>query len=122
MSAASLGTVSRLVGTLRARENRPAVGDAELLERFLTCRDEAAFTALLHRHGPMVLAVCRRILGNEADAEDAFQGTFLLLAVRAGRIRKPASLADWLHGVARRLATRARTRARRQANEERRAA
>jgi RNA polymerase sigma factor (sigma-70 family) len=122
MSTTSRGTVRRLIGTLVARENRARVSDAELLERFITRRDEAAFTTLLHRHGPMVLGVCRRILRNEADAEDVFQGTFLLLTVRAERIQKPSSLASWLHGVAHRLATRTRAQARRRVQEEHRAA
>jgi RNA polymerase sigma factor (sigma-70 family) len=122
MSAASLGKVNRLVCSLVAREDCAAVSDADLLEWFVSRRDEAAFTALLHRHGPMVLGVCRRILRNPADADDVFQGTFLLLAVRARSIRRPSSLAGWLHGVARRLAVRARSQARRRAVEERRAA
>jgi RNA polymerase sigma factor (sigma-70 family) len=122
MSTASLGSVSRLVRTLVRQRTQASAGDADLLDQFHTRRDETAFTTLVQRHGPMVLGVCRRILRNDADAEDAFQGTFLLLAVRAGRIRKPSSLASWLHGVARRLAARARARARRRAETERRAA
>jgi RNA polymerase sigma factor (sigma-70 family) len=122
MATASLGTVSRLVRTLVRQRTHAAADDSALLDQFRTRRDDTAFTTLVQRHGPMVLGVCRRILGNDADAEDAFQGTFLLLAVQAGRIRKPSSLASWLHGAARRLATRARARARRRADTERRAA
>src|SRR5262249_31418230 len=83
-------------------------------------RDEAAFHALLLRHGPMVLEVCRGVLGSEADAEDAFQATFLILARKAASIRKGASVGSWLHGVAYRTALQARANsALRQKNEAR---
>jgi RNA polymerase sigma factor (sigma-70 family) len=97
-----------------------ALSDGELLERFRARQEEAAFTALVRRHGPAVLGVCRRILHHPQDAEDAFQATFLLLVHRAVSIRKRQSVGSWLHGVARRVAVRARgDRARRRQIEER---
>jgi RNA polymerase sigma factor (sigma-70 family) len=87
-----------------------AASDEQLLADFIARRSNEAFAALLGRHGPMVLNVCRRILHDAHAAEDVFQATFLILADRAGAIRRPASLAGFLHGVAYRLAVRARRR------------
>jgi RNA polymerase sigma factor (sigma-70 family) len=87
-----------------------ALSDRDLLQRFHSQHDEAAFHTLLHRHGPMVLDVCRGLLGNGPDAEDSFQATFLILAQKAGTIRKGASLGSWLHGVARYTALKTRIR------------
>jgi RNA polymerase sigma factor (sigma-70 family) len=81
--------------------------DAELLRRFVAGRDEAAFEALLRRHGPMVLAVCRRVL--DSDAEDAFQAVFLVLVRKAAAIDRRESVGSFLHGVALRTALRARS-------------
>jgi RNA polymerase sigma factor (sigma-70 family) len=94
------------------------LSDAQLLGRWLALRDQAAFEVLLWRHGPMILGVCRRLLGNAADAEDAFQATFLLLERKAAAIRHRESVAAWLYQVAYRVALRARERsARRNACE-----
>src|SRR5215471_18407860 len=87
--------------------------DPELLQRFVARRDEAAFEELVRRHGPMVLGLCRRLLRQPQDAEDAFQAVFLVLARRVASIRKQDALASWLHGVALRVAHRARTAAER---------
>ncbi len=87
-----------------------ASSDEQLLADFLARRSDEAFAALLGRHGPMVLNVCRRILHDAHAAEDVFQATFLILADRAGAVRRRASLAGFLHGVAYRLAVRARRR------------
>jgi RNA polymerase sigma-70 factor (ECF subfamily) len=85
--------------------------DGQLLDRFVTRREAAAFEALLRRHGPMVLGVCRRVLSDPHDAEDAFQATFLVLVRKAASIAKRQSLSSWLYGVAYRIAVRAKHRA-----------
>jgi RNA polymerase sigma factor (sigma-70 family) len=96
------------------------VPDHELLQRFTSAHDHAAFTGLMRRHGSMVLDVCRTVARNDADAEDAFQATFLILSQKAKSIRNQASIGSWLYGVAYRTALNARnTSARRQELETR---
>ncbi|QDV36044.1 RNA polymerase sigma factor [Tautonia plasticadhaerens] len=94
--------------------------DTKLLGAFLGRHDVEAFEALVRRHGPLVLRVCRDVLDDPDDAEDAFQATFLVLVRRAETIRDPDSLGRWLHGVANRVALRARADARRRQIRERR--
>ncbi len=91
-----------------------AVGEAsdrELLRRFARDRNADAFALLVQRHGPLVLGVCRRVLSQPQDAEDAFQATFLVLARKAGSVGRPELLGNWLYGVALRVARKARERA-----------
>ncbi len=83
--------------------------DGQLLEMFLTQQEDAAFAVLVRRHGPMVFGVCRRILGNRHDAEDAFQATFLVLVRKASSIRPRQAVGHWLYGVAYRTALRTRS-------------
>jgi hypothetical protein len=87
---------------------RGATPDAQLLDRFLTAHDQAAFQLLVWRHAPLVYAVCRRVLRREPDAEDAFQATFLMLACKVGSMRKEGTVAGWLYRVAYCIALRAR--------------
>src|SRR6516164_2520672 len=92
--------------------------DGQLLEDYISRRDEAALAALVRRHGPMVWGVCRRVLRNHHDAEDAFQATFLVLVRKAVAIASRELLANWLYGVAHQTALRARaTAAKRRARE-----
>ncbi len=93
-----------------ANEHRP---DAELLDRFARYREQAAFEAILRRHGPLVWGVCRRTLSNPADADDAFQATFLVLVQNAGRVKHGGQLGPWLYGVAVKVARRVRDKSRR---------
>src|SRR4051812_30726042 len=118
------GRTSLLLRHLRllTAEGTGQLLDRQLLERFATQRDEAAFTALVKRHGPMVLRVCRRVLQDGHAAEDAFQATFLVLVRKAGSLRQRELVGNWLYGVAYRVAARARVEAARRRGRERRPA
>src|SRR5262245_16993605 len=116
------GAILRQLQSLLGAGTFSGLSDRQLLERFLERRDEVAelaFAVLIERHGPMVLGLCRRIVGDPHDAEDAFQATFLVLARRARSIRVEGSLGGWLFGVATRVATRARSDERRRRARER---
>ncbi len=122
MADVTLGTVLRHLRRAGAPRPGDALSDGQLLDGFVRQRDETAFAALLSRHGPMVLGVCRRVLRQPHDAEDAFQATFLVLVRQADSVRRRDSLASWLYGVALRTARRARLDAARRRLREERAA
>ena len=106
------GQADRLMPTLRrvvlARQS-DARSDGDLLGAFVNARDAEAFAELVRRHGPMVLGVCRRVVGHRATADDAFQAAFLVLARRAASVRPRERVGNWLYGVAYRTALKART-------------
>src|SRR5689334_2642060 len=122
MIATASGSVIRQIEALFQGGSVARLSDRQLLERFNADRDragEAAFAALVKRHGPMVLTVCCQLLGDRHLAEDAFQAVFLVLARKAASIRDPDLLGHWLYGVALRTARKARVqRARRRTHEE----
>jgi RNA polymerase sigma factor (sigma-70 family) len=121
MSASQVEVVLRHVRKLTASRAADALSDRELLQRFAASRDEAAFVALLTRHGPMVLRVGRRVLANHEDAEDIFQAAFLLLARKAGATAWQESVANWLYRVAYHLALKTRAATARRTAQERKA-
>jgi RNA polymerase sigma factor (sigma-70 family) len=111
MSFAGRGIVLRQVDRLFRDGTLAGLGDGQLLERYLTSGDETAFEALVDRHGPMVLGLCRRMLRDPRDIEDAFQATFLVLVRSAGAIRDRSFVSTWLYRVAHRVARQARNHA-----------
>src|SRR5262245_56581978 len=103
---------SQLTGVVQIlrRAGFPQAGltDGQLLESYIRSREETAFAALVHRHGPMVWGVCRRVLQSHHDAEDAFQATFLVLARKAASLTQTEKVGNWLYGVAHWTALKAR--------------
>jgi RNA polymerase sigma factor (sigma-70 family) len=114
-----LGVVLRYVRALAGPGAAAPMSDGQLLNHFLSRRDETAFAALVERHGPMVHGVCRRLLRRAQDVDDVFQATFLVLIERAGSIARADSVGSWLYGVAYRLAMRVRANARKRQQRER---
>jgi RNA polymerase sigma factor (sigma-70 family) len=108
MTPTSMGPLLRHLRKITDPSNPPTVNDAELLKRFIDQRDQVAFELLVWRHQRMVLGVCRRVLGNAHDAEDAFQAAFLALVRKAASVSRRDAVAAWLHTVAYRIALRAR--------------
>src|SRR5437879_2420661 len=119
MASPSVNRVLHHLCRLAVSQTTESGTDQQLLARFVAHRDEDAFTALVHRHGPMVVGVCRRLLRANQDVEDAFQATFLVLARKAESIRKGESLSSWLHGVAFRVSHKIRVEAARRTRRER---
>src|SRR4051794_21724395 len=112
------GAVLRQVHALFGTGTVSGMDEGLLLERFVSRRDELAFEALVARFGPMVLGICRRMLDDPRDVEDAFQATFLILVRKAATIRDGDLLGNWLYGVAYRVAAKARLHARRRRSRE----
>ena len=113
MASVASTSVVRQIGSLFEGGSVAGMSDRQLLDRFCGGRDsggEAAFAALVVRHGPMILGVCSEILGDRHHAEDAFQAVFLVLVRKAGSIRDPELLGNWLYGVAVRTSRCARIR------------
>jgi RNA polymerase sigma factor (sigma-70 family) len=122
MVSGPIGPVLEHVRQLLMARTTEGLNDGQLLRQFIAHRDETAFAALLQRHGPMVLGVCRRVLGPGHDVEDVFQATFLVLIRKAPSIAKQDMLGSWLYGVAYRLAVRTRSNTTKRRARERRAA
>src|SRR5438105_10121481 len=121
MARTNLNAFVRRLTREMAAETLGDQPDRKLVECLLGGRDDAAFEALVRRHGPMVYRVCWRVLQQAEDTEDAFQATFLVLARKLATVRKRHSLASWLHGVAHRVALDAKANAARRRRHEARA-
>src|ERR1700730_11387789 len=109
MATSKMTKVIQHLQSVTLRQDRAGWTDGQLLDCFPERRDDAAFEALVRRHGPTVWGVCRRMLANYHDAEDAFQATFLVLARKAACIMPREMLPNWLYGVAYRTARKAKT-------------
>src|SRR5437588_8275527 len=120
MPNAAFGDILRFLHRTHQIHEAGARSDSELLSRFVTQGEEAAFSVLVGRHGPMVMGVCRRVLGDFHSAEDCFQATFIVLARRAASIRSRTALGTWLYAVAQRIALRAKAQTKVQRHRERR--
>jgi RNA polymerase sigma factor (sigma-70 family) len=118
MADAPAGSLLRHIRHLLDSRQGEGMADGALLERYVRQRDEAAFESLVARHAPLVWGVCHRVLSNDADAEDTFQATFLVLASRAASVRRSGSIGSWLYGVAWRLACRMRVDVARRSRHE----
>ena len=111
LRGAQNGFLIQQIGRLFTEGTSVGSTEGELLDRFVRCRDESAFEALVARHGSMVLGVCRQLLRDPNDVDDAFQATFLVLVRKAATLRRCDLLGNWLYGVAYRVAMRARSQA-----------
>src|SRR5947209_6491085 len=115
------GAISAVVRGFERLMNSGGVtglSEEQLLDRFVSLRDESAFEAIVLRHGPMVRGVCRRLLRDANDVDDAFQATFLVLARKANTLRRRERLGNWLYGVSYRIASRLRSNAWRRSERE----
>ena len=121
MSSSALAAGIRQLRRTLAAQQTDEQSDEQLLLAFMGRRDDGAFAALVRRYGPMVLNICRRVLGHEQDAEDAFQATFLVLSRNAAALRNKTSLASFLYGIAYRTALKAKQSAARRRKHERQA-
>src|SRR5947207_66570 len=119
MASSQMSEVLQHLGRAVLLREGAGLTDGQLLEDYLSRRDESALAALVWRHGPMVWGVCRRILGSSHDAEDAFQATFLVFVRKAASIASKELLANWLYGVAHQTALKARATAGRRKGRER---
>src|SRR5437588_11978129 len=108
MPTNSLNRVVQYLRSAALRQDASGLTDGQLLKWFVERRDEVAFEVLLRRHGPMVLGVCRRVLHNDHDAEEAFQATFSVLVRKAASSRPRGMVGNWLYGAAYQTARRAR--------------
>jgi RNA polymerase sigma factor (sigma-70 family) len=119
MASERIGTTLQHLRHLAAAQAAGQLADSQLLERYCLHHDQAAFAALMERHGRLVWSVCRHVLRQEQDAEDAFQATFLVLALKAGLIRAPGAVGRWLYAAAYRCAMQVKRKAaRRQGHEQ----